>query len=179
MTTQFAIRPALPADIPTCLQLDHSLQTDVIWQMQLRDDPARIQVTFQTLRLPRPIRVEYPREVDERRLDLQTGQGVLVAEAEGTLLGYAQIGVNRPDHSAWLRNLVVGAPFRRHRIGRALLAQAKLWAKGQSANHITLETTLKSYPAIQFMLAQGLLFCGFNDRYYASQDIAVFFGQNL
>ena len=37
----------------------------------------------------------------------------------------------------------------------------------------------KNYPAISFAQKQGLAFCGYNDRYYASQDVALFFGMTL
>lgn len=177
--TRFTIRPAQPEDIDACLKLDHSLETQHVWQVQQREGSDGTIITFQTLRLPRPIRVAYPRDADALRLDLEEVGRVLVAEAENIVLGYAQLTVTASDKNAWLRNLIVDQPYRRHRIGSALLDQAKAWALRHQANHITLETTPRSYPAIRFMLSRGLIFCGFNDRYYPSQDIAVFFGQNL
>jgi GNAT superfamily N-acetyltransferase len=177
--SQFTVRPALKRDIDACLQLNHALHTEYVWQMQRREGHESTSISFQAVRLPRPIRVEYPRSAAELRVDLADIENVLVAEAEGVLLGYTQISVMHSDHSAWMRNLIVDEPWRRHRIGRALFDQARRLAQVRGANHITTETSTKSYPAIQFMLSRGLLFCGFNDRYYASQDIAVFFGQNL
>ena len=35
------------------------------------------------------------------------------------------------------------------------------------------------YPAIRLLERQGFSFCGYNDRYYANQDIAIFFVLNL
>lgn len=178
--TQFLIRAATPEDILRCLQLDHSLETQIVWQMKLQESDQLIQASFETLRLPRPIRVEYPRNPQELKLALAKGEGVLVAESEDILLGYVQIQANSADQSAWIPNLVVDEPWRRRQIGRALYDQACVWAvQLHKAHHMMLETTTRSYPAIRFMLARGLSFCGFNDRYYASQDIAVFFGQNI
>jgi GNAT superfamily N-acetyltransferase len=177
--SQFTIRPAQATDIANCLALDHGLETATIWQMQRREEGDLQQITFQTLRLPRPIRVEYPRHPDTIRLDLAPLNGVLVAEAEGVILGYTHVVIDKSDRGAWVRHLVVDIPYRRHRIGRTLLEQAKVWAHLQGANHITLETTPRSYPAIRFLLDRGFLFCGFNERYFPSQDIAIFFGQNL
>lgn len=173
------IRPARPDDLAACLTLDHSLQTDSVWQMQMREENDKLTITFHTLRLPRPIRVEYPRDKDELTADLQSLNGVLVAIAEDTLLGYAHTSIMSADKSGWLRNLVVDTPYRNHRIASALLQQSKKWAIQNGANHLTLETTTRSYPAIRFMQGRGFIFCGFNDRYYTSQDITVFFGQNL
>jgi GNAT superfamily N-acetyltransferase len=177
--SRFIVRPALKRDIDACLELNHALDTEYVWQMQRREGADSTTVSFQSVRLPRPIRVGYPRSTGELRVDLADIENVLVAEAEGVLLGYIHINIDHSDHSAWLRNLIVDEPWRRHRIGGALFDQARQLARVRGANHITAETTTKSYPAIQFMLNRSLLFCGFNDRYYASQDIAVFFGQNL
>lgn len=177
--TRFIIRQGSPDDITACLGLDHSLETQTIWQIQIREEGEGRQIGFQTLRLPRVIRVDYPRDTSALKLEFAHTSGFLVAELEDVLLGYAHISLTHSDKSAWLRNLVVHAPVRRHRIGSALLDQAKVWAARNGANHITLETTLRHYPALRFMTERGLIFCGFNDRYYPSQDIAVFFGQNL
>jgi GNAT superfamily N-acetyltransferase len=177
--SRFEIRLATPDDLSPCLALDRSLETQVVWQIQMREEGESRHIAFQTLRLPRAMRVEYPRDETALLTDLNAPEGILVAEAEGIVLGFAQVSVAASDKSAALRNLVVDAPWRRHRVGSALLDQAKGWAGRHGANHITLETTTRSYPAIRFMLDRGLIFCGFNDRYYASQDIAVFFGQNL
>jgi hypothetical protein len=37
----------------------------------------------------------------------------------------------------------------------------------------------KNYPAIAFCKKQGMAYCGYSDRYYANQDIALFFGLHL
>jgi GNAT superfamily N-acetyltransferase len=177
--SQFLIRPALASDIEACLKLDHGLETQIIWQMTRREEAEGFQISFQTLRLPRPIRVEYPRNPQELRADLATLEGVLVAEAQGVILAYANLIMLQADKNACIRNLVVDAPMRRHRIGRALFERCKAWAHLQQAQRITLETTMRSYPAIRFMTSMGLVFCGFNDRYYTSQDIAIFYGQQL
>ena len=37
----------------------------------------------------------------------------------------------------------------------------------------------KNYPAIHLALNQGYAFCGYNDHYYSTQDIALFFVRGL
>ena len=49
----------------------------------------------------------------------------------------------------------------------------------QNLRRLIVETQTKNYPAIQFLLKRGLVFCGYNDLFYPNQDIAIFFGQNL
>lgn len=178
-TSQVVIRPAVAEDIEACLALDHSLETQVIWQMNRLDEADGFQIGFQTLRLPRPIRVEYPRNTEELRKDLAHLDSVLVAEVEGIILGYCNLLLFEADRNVSVRNLVVHPAARRHRVGRAIFERCKAWAQLHQADHIMLESTMRSYPAIRFMTGLGLLFCGYNDRYYTSQDIAIFYGQNL
>ena len=37
----------------------------------------------------------------------------------------------------------------------------------------------KNYPAIQFLQKQGFKFCGYNERFYRSRDIALYFVRGL
>jgi len=162
-----------------CVQLDHQSQTQTVWQMQRQNDGDAIRTNFQPLRLPRTIEVTYPRTARDIKEDLYTLKGVLVAQTDDVLLGYAQVTFTSSDQGAWLRNWMVDAPARRHGIGTALLKQVMQWAKLRGANHLMVESTTRSYGGIQLLQSRGFLFCGFNDRYYPSQDIAIFFGQNL
>jgi ribosomal protein S18 acetylase RimI-like enzyme len=44
---------------------------------------------------------------------------------------------------------------------------------------MVLEMQPKNYPAIQLAQKLGFDFCGYNDRYYANRDIALFFAKGL
>jgi hypothetical protein len=44
---------------------------------------------------------------------------------------------------------------------------------------MTIEIQTKNYPGIIFCQQRGFAFCGFNDRLFPNQDIAVFFSQAL
>jgi hypothetical protein len=37
----------------------------------------------------------------------------------------------------------------------------------------------KKYPAICFLEKNGFDFCGYNERFYRNQDIALYFGRGL
>ena len=78
-----------------------------------------------------------------------------------------------------LRDLVVGRPFRRNGIGTMLIQRAMEWAAEQGLHHLTLEMQSKNYPAIRFCKKHGFTFCGFNEYYYPSQDVALFFSLRL
>jgi len=42
-----------------------------------------------------------------------------------------------------------------------------------------LEMSSKNNPAIRFAQKLGYEFCGYNDQYYETQDIALFFGRYI
>ncbi|NJL92575.1 MAG: GNAT family N-acetyltransferase [Anaerolineae bacterium] len=174
MAKQLTIRTATPDDLSACLALDHSLETLLVWQMQQTAPPPNFTVSFRELRLPRPIRVEYPRPPATLHQELGSGQGVLVAEAEDVLLGYAHLVFNQADESAALRNLAVDPAVRQQGIGRALLSQAVAYARRRGANRLVAETTPRSYPAIRLFVSQQLAFCGYQDLHFPNRNIAIF-----
>jgi ribosomal protein S18 acetylase RimI-like enzyme len=178
--SQFVVR-ALRAEseLTLCLDLDHSTLTEYVWQMDVREEGDEIAVRYRTVRLPRPMDVGYPRDHDSLAQAWERRDCFLVAAADDVVLGYVNLRIDAIRTRGWIQDLVVGKPFRRRRIGRALLEQATRWAMLHQISHLTLEMQTKNYPAIQFARAQGFVFCGFNDHYYMNQDIAVFFGRGV
>jgi GNAT superfamily N-acetyltransferase len=86
----------------------------------------------------------------------------------------------QPEHGlAWVGDLVVDRPKRRRGIGTALLKAAAQWGCRYDLVRLTVEVQTKNYPAIQFCQACGLTFSGYNDHYWPSEDIAVFFAGRL
>src|SRR5260370_16265860 len=99
-TTQITVRTATSDDLAACLQLDLSYETDYVWQMDVRDEAGAIAVNFQTVRLPRLMRVVYPREPEALTQSWQkreaTDDCLLVGEVAGVGRGYL---IMRPDMS--------------------------------------------------------------------------------
>jgi hypothetical protein len=58
---QVEIRPAVSADLPYLIEMDHGYKSNYVWQMDLASDEGQMGVQFREIRLPRPVRVEYPR----------------------------------------------------------------------------------------------------------------------
>src|SRR4030067_2610649 len=65
---EIQIRPVISSDIPALVALDHHFSSDHIWQLDLQvgridessGEPVRA-ASFRQVRLPRSVRVEYPR----------------------------------------------------------------------------------------------------------------------
>lgn len=178
--SQFVVRELRnQAELQACSALDHSYHTEQVWQMDVRDDGDDMAVRFRLVHLPRTMQVCYPRD-SEKLLQLwEQRDCFLVAVADDVVLGYVNMHLDSVNEKGWIRDLVVGAPFRRRRLGSALLEQAARWASMRGTRHLTLEMQTKNYPGIQFAHKHGFVFCGFNDRYYTNQDIAIFYGKTL
>ena len=173
------VRPAEPRDLAPCEGLDHSCTTDRVWQMDTHKANGAWRVVFRTVRLPREINVDYPRRGDDLLAGWQRRDGFIVAEVDEDVCGYATLAT-QPEHGlVWVGDLVVDRSFRRRGIGKALLKASAQWGCTQHMIRLTMEVPTKSYPAIQFCLACGLTFSGYNDHYWSSEDIAVFFTGRL
>jgi GNAT superfamily N-acetyltransferase len=174
------VRPAELGDLNTCYELDKSYLTDYVWQMQSHGDGRSIDVRFDLVRLPRPMNVEYPRHPDELLGNWNREECFLVVVSEDEqLLGFLDMAAHAWHSTAWLRNLAVQKDHRRQGVGTSLLRAARKWASDGGLTKIMAEAQTKNYPAIRFMQKHGFAYCGYNDRYYTSGDIAVFFSLRL
>lgn len=169
------VRPAVPADLKQCADLDHHYTTQRVWQMNRREESDAVMITFHSVRLPRLMRVRYPRDPNRLWEDWRHWTGFLVAEDDGYIRGYLGLLANTAEGRGWVRDLVVGQPYRRNGIGTLLLQQAMQWAAEHNLHQLTLEMQSKNYPAIHFCQKHGFIFCGFNEYHYPKQDIALFF----
>jgi len=178
-----SIRAATPDDLSACLAFDLSYETDYVWQLDVRgDESGAIAIGLRTARLPRLMRVTYPRTENllSAALGWESAAGAfLVAEKGGALRGYAILRFVRERGAAQIAELGVDAAARRQKIGTALLNAAYAQAQLHRLCHLWIEVQTKNYPAICFAQRNGLVFCGYNDLYFANGDIALFFGQTV
>ncbi len=180
-TVNFVIRDGLARDIPDCLQLDHSYETEYVWQMQINGEDGW-RIDFKTERLPRALDVFYEPNEERLRAGLTPDQCFLVAtthEADPEIIGYLSMRADRQYGIGLVQDMVVSRPYRRHQIATRLTKIAGRWAHERQLLSLMIETQTKNYPSIRFCEAVGFAFCGFNDRYFPNRDIAVFFSQSI
>ncbi len=178
----FILRDGVETDIVKALQMDHQYETDFVWQVQVeRDDPHYCQMTFRSERLPRVLQAVCPQSEARLRLAMQAEHCFLVAaeRESGDVLGYLAMFSGTAHRIASVTDLVVDRAFRRKRIGSKLLNIARRWARETKHERLMVELQTRNFPAIAFCQASGMTFCGYNDRYFDQQEIAVFFGQTL
>lgn len=173
------IRPVELTDLNACLALDHSYVTNYVWQMEESEGGGEVTVVFRTARLPRSMRVKYPRDYDNLLESWRRGECFLVAEEDGEVCGYLDMRVQSWHLTGWVDNMAVAKDYRRQGVGTALIRKASEWARQRGLSQLMLEIQTKNHPAICFSQKNGFAFCGFNDRYYTNQDIALFFARSI
>ena len=177
---EIEIRPAVATDIPILIELDHNYMTDFVWQMELQaQDEGQIQIGFRDIRLPRSVRVEYPRSPRSLLVDWTQRDGLLVSVLEEEVVGYASVCLNMAPLTSWVTDLAVKRRQRRQGIGSALLLAAQEWGLTHERRNLVLEIQPKNHPAIRLAQKLGFEFCGYNDRYFANRDIGLFFAKSL
>jgi GNAT superfamily N-acetyltransferase len=174
-------RDGLEEDIPACLEIDHTYANEYVWQMNISELSGSWQIGFRTDRLPRQVEMTYPADEARLRVCLSPEHCFVVAaeRSSSDLLAYLTMRHDPIRSVVWVHDIVVDRELRRHGIGTRLLKIARQWAVEKQARRLISETQTKNYPAINFCLSSGLVFCGYNDHYLENQDIAVFFGQTL
>jgi GNAT superfamily N-acetyltransferase len=173
------VRPAISSDIPILISLDHIYTSAYTWQMEILQEENAIEIGFRETRLPRSVRIDYPRSPAHLADDWTKYDGLLVASNKDEVVGYIGLNLNTAPSTTWISDVVVAHSLRHQGVGSVLVLAAQAWGLQHHAMRIVLEMQPKNYPAIQFAKKLGFNFCGYNDCYYANHDIALFFARSL
>ncbi|MBI9051035.1 MAG: GNAT family N-acetyltransferase [Anaerolineaceae bacterium] len=174
---EIEIRPATSADLPELMQFDHSVLTHYVWQMERNLEEGQVQINLREIRLPRKIKLNYPYPADKIFDDWGNNQDIIVAQLQGELVGYVRMVKGRVPGAAWIRDVVVRPDVRRQGVGSVLIIAANEWASMHNVKRTIMEFQSKNHPAVKLATRLGYEFCGYNDHYYANQDIAFFYSR--
>jgi len=175
----FDIRPALATDIPRLMAANHTCQSDYVWQLELRRESNQATAIFREVRLPRSVDVTYPRNPLSLGDDWTRRDLVLVATHKENPVGYLCAKLESASGIAWVTDLVVAPDVRRQGAASALLTAAQARALERNARRLILEMQSKNQACIRLAQKFGFEFCGYNDQYYPTQDVALFFGRAI
>lgn len=176
---EIEIRPAIGEDLPVLLTLDPHYMSEHVWQMEYEAEENQVNVSFREVRLPRSVRVEYPRPLAQLAANWEEFDSVLVAVHKGEVVGYASLNLGMAPGAAWMTNLVVARRLRRQGIGSSLVLASQEWGSQHNTHRLILEMQTKNYPTIHLAQKLGFDFCGYSDRYFVNQDIGLFFAKYL
>jgi ribosomal protein S18 acetylase RimI-like enzyme len=174
------IRPAVRSDLPYLIQIEHSYQSLYAWQMDRSNEDGQVLINFRQMRLPRPVKVEFPGShplLNEENWSRY--QAVLVATMEQVPVGYIGLSDQFVPKVVWITDCAVQENLRRKGIGTTLILAAQEWGAEHGFQRVILEMQSRNHPAIQLARKLGYEFCGYNDHYYANQDIVLFFARSL
>jgi ribosomal protein S18 acetylase RimI-like enzyme len=169
------IRLAISSDIQQLMDLDHHFSTDYVWQMGLEKQQDVILASFREVRLPRPMRVTYPRDPLLLADEWTHKSLLLVIEVDDLILGYLALVTGHVPNTGWVTDLVIGPQFRRQGLATQLVHHARAWLADRGFSSMILEMQSKNYPAIALARKMGFQFSGYSDHYYPDQEIALFF----
>lgn len=176
---EIQIRPTIANDLSRLMGFDHTITSDSVWQLELRRDTGQVTASFREVRLPRSISVSYPRNSFGLADDWVKRSMMYTACIGADPVGYVSLLERGLDSMVWVTDLVVDVASRRQGVGSALLASAQDWASGRSYRRFGMEMQSKNLPAIRLAQKFGYEFCGYNDHYYLTQDVALFFAKAL
>jgi ribosomal protein S18 acetylase RimI-like enzyme len=161
------------------MAMDHSCFSDYVWQLELRRDVGQITSSFREVRLPRSVKVMYPRDPMSLSEQWSRRDGFLVATEDALPVGYLAMVEERTSALIRVTDLVVVPERRRQGAASSLLTAAQAWAMERPIRRMILEMQSKNYPCIRLAQKFGYEFCGYNDQYYPTQDVALYFGRAL
>jgi GNAT superfamily N-acetyltransferase len=173
------LRPTIATDLPRLMGMDHSTSSEYVWQLELRRESNQIAATFREVRLPRATQLTYPHDQYMLADEWTRKSMMFTALNDSDPVGYIAILERKAAYVAWVTDMVVVPDMRRHGVGTALLMAAQDWASGRGARRVMVEMQSKNYPAIRLAQKHGYEFCGYNDHYYTTQDVALFFARIL
>jgi ribosomal protein S18 acetylase RimI-like enzyme len=175
----FEIRPASSNDFTRLMAMDHSCFSDYVWQLELRREAGQITSSFREVRLPRSVTVRYPRDPLSLSEQWNKRDGLLVATDQALPVGYLGMLEDRTSALVRVTDMVVSPERRRQGVASSLLTAAQSWVMDRGIQRMILEMQSKNYPYIRLAQKFGYEFCGYNDQYYPTQDVALFFGRAL
>jgi GNAT superfamily N-acetyltransferase len=177
--TDFQVRPTLATDLPRLMGMNHMVESDSVWQLELRREARQLFATFREVRLPRPTAVAYPNNPFALADDWSRKAMMFTALSAAGAIGYLVLVQREAASVAWVTDLAVDGSVRRQGVAGLLLSAAHGWAAERSHRRLVLEVQSKNIPAIRMAQKFGYEFCGYNDHQYLTQDVALFFAKTL
>jgi GNAT superfamily N-acetyltransferase len=176
---EFEIRPAVATDIPRLMALDHSCQSDYVWQLDLRREAGQVTANFREVRLPRSVQVAYPRNPFSLGDEWTRRDVTFAAFEQNAPVGYLCARAEHVSAVGWVTDLVVSPEQRRKGAASALLLATQAWALERGVRRLLLEMASKNHPCLRLAQKLGYEFCGYNDQYYPTQDVTLFFARTI
>lgn len=174
----FEIRSTVSTDLARLSALDHTIDTDYVWQLDLHRESVQIDVQLREVRLPRTIRLEHPRPAKDLP-DSWHLRPMLSIMIGMEAVAYIRFSAEIVPHAVWITDVVVGKSLRRKGLAHKLINAAEAWGLQRGLRKAIIEVQSKNAPAVRMVQKMGFEFCGYNDQYYSTRDVALFFARSI
>jgi ribosomal protein S18 acetylase RimI-like enzyme len=175
---EIEIRSTVSTDLARLSALDHTIDTDYVWQLDLHREAGQVEVSLREVRLPRTVRLEHPRPANELP-DTWHLRPMLSAMSGMEAVAYVRFTDEIVPHAIWITDVVVAKPMRGKGLARKLLGAAEAWGLQRGLRRAIIEVQSKNAPAIRMVQKLGFEFCGYNDQYYFTRHVALFFAHSI
>lgn len=156
--------------------VDTAFETTSVFDLAIT--PRAIELVERTLEWP--LRKAYSiAEVFAPWAEWDTGW---VAETDGAIRGFATVGYEPWHARLILWFLYISPAWRRHGVGRALLAEAEAHGRKRGATHVWLETSNVNVPGVAAYNRLGYELCGADRFYYGRYmpgETAIYLAKQL
>ena len=175
---EIEIRTTVSTDLARLSALDHTIDTDYVWQLDLHREIVQVEIQLREVRLPRSVRLEHPRPGKDLP-DTWHLRPMLSVMVGMEAVAYVRFTNEMAPHVVWITDVVVGKPFRNKGLARKLIGAAEAWGLQRGLRKAIIEVQSKNAPAVRMVQKLGFEFCGYNDQYYYSRDVALFFARSI
>lgn len=174
----FQIRNTISTDLARLSAIDHTVHTEYVWQLDLRRETGQVDAIFREVRLPRQVQIPHPRPANELA-DIWHLSPMFSAMMGNDPIGYIRFTDKFVPHAVWITDVVVARDVRMQGIARKLITSVEAWGRQKGLRRAVIETQSKNHPAIRMIQKLGFEFSGYNDSYYPSRDVALFFSRTI
>jgi GNAT superfamily N-acetyltransferase len=119
---EIEIRSTVSTDLARLSALDHTIDTDYVWQLDLHREAGQVEVSLREVRLPRTVRLEHPRPANELP-DTWHLRPMLSAMLGMEAVAYVRFTDEIVPHAIWITDVVVAKPMRGKGLARKLLSK--------------------------------------------------------
>ncbi len=176
---EIEIRPAISTDIPELMALDHTIVTTHIWQMESMKEEKEISFHFLETRLPRPLTLNYPKNVKEMADTWTTHSLFLTARLASKLVGYLILSIDIDTRTALITDLVVDSLARNQGIASGLVLSVRNNLRNKGMRKLMIALPVRNEAAILLVKKLKMDFCGYMDHYFVNQDAAFFYSLTI
>ena len=170
------IRSARSGDINRIIEFDHSIESNLVFQIDQRRDESFMQVQFNQIHLPRNLKLEYPYDNGHIKNKWQFYDSFLIAFHNNQPVGYITGLISNNRATLNIDNIVVDFSERRQGIASALIMAIIDWGSTHQISNYVISVSPKNHAGINLLRKMGFVFCGYNEFHYPGMQMAFYFG---